>query len=450
MRRIFMVNRFFALAVLFMLPFVASAYDFMEDGIAYDINSDGATVSVTYEKESQVPAYDPLTTAVDIPSTVIHDGTTYTVTAIGDFAFCWCRDLPAVTIPETVTYIGMNAFYCCYALSEVFIPKNVSAIEEDAFSYNIGMTKMVVDSNNSVFDSRDNCNAIIMTSNNSLIAGCNTTVIPNTVKEIAYYAFAGARFTEIDIPASVEMIGESAFMQCRSLKSLKFKGALKELAFWSFGQCTSLESVDFEECHSLERIGESAFYKCTALKEVNFGKSVKYLDESCFIGCESLNSIKLGDSVEEIGEIAFYKTALSGVVLPASLKVIGERAFYSGDLKEVISLIQDPTQEGLGNYSFDYHSADTVTLYVPKGTSATYESVEAWNTCFGTIIEMSGIRGDVNNDGQVNAGDVSSIYEAVLGTDSRFYTQYVGDLNGDGIINAGDVSELYSLMIAGD
>lgn len=70
-----------------LLPQSAAAYDFMADGIAYNINNDGTTVTVTasvnlYDEGDLVPPegnYDGLTEA-NIPSSVTHNGQNYTVT----------------------------------------------------------------------------------------------------------------------------------------------------------------------------------------------------------------------------------------------------------------------------------------------------------------------------------------------------------------------------------
>ncbi len=409
------------------LPTTADAYDFMEGGLAYNVNDDDATVSVTYAYKEGL-AYQDLTTPVVIPSTVTHDGVTYPVTAIGEFAFCYCTELPAVTIPESVTVIGMNAFYCCYALQEIHISKNVTLIDEDAFSWDRGLTTMTVDPANSVYDSRNNCNAIIETATNSLIAGCNNTVIPSTVKEIAYYAFAGKTFTEFTIPEGVETIGESAFMQCPNLKSITLPNSLKSIGFWSFGQCSKLESVTFG--NGLETIGESSFYKCTALKEAILPNSVKFLDSQ-----------------------AFYAAGLESLALGTGITTMAADAFaYCESLMTVVSPITEPTAEMLGAYTFYARYRESRFLYVPKGTRDAYLAIDNWSYFFTDVVELSMLAGDVNGDNEVNTGDVSAIYGAILGTDSTgakttFIHRYMSDINGDGNVNTGDVSSEYGIIL---
>ena len=98
------------------LPQGVTAYDFMaDDGLCYNINSDGTSVTVTYENSSDDPHYSNLSGALTIPSSVTNEGITYSVTSIGDEAFFFCYALTSVTIHNSVTSIGDNAFNGCYA-----------------------------------------------------------------------------------------------------------------------------------------------------------------------------------------------------------------------------------------------------------------------------------------------------------------------------------------------
>ena len=114
-------------------------------------------------------------TSVTIPNSV---------TRIGGRAFEGCTSLTSVTIPNGVTSIGDWAFYGCTSLTSVTIPNSVTSIGGRAFEGCSSLTSMVVASGNSTYDSRDNCNAIIETATNTLIAGCQNTTIPNGVTSI--------------------------------------------------------------------------------------------------------------------------------------------------------------------------------------------------------------------------------------------------------------------------
>ena len=119
-----------------------------------------------------------------LPPTISHQGVTYRVTSIGDEAFYKCSSLTSITIPESVTSIGEMAFRACFSLTSITIPESVTSIGDRAFSSCSSLTSMVVESGNSTYDSRDNCNAIIKTATNTLIAGCQNTTIPNGVTSI--------------------------------------------------------------------------------------------------------------------------------------------------------------------------------------------------------------------------------------------------------------------------
>ena len=126
-----------------------------------------------------------------------------------------------LTLPNSVTSIGDCAFYGCTGLTELILPNSVSSIGDIAFTYCSGLEKITVESGNSCYDSRDNCNSIIDTEFNTLIVGCKNSVIPNSVTSIGYYAFYGCSgLTELTLPDSVASIGDGAFICCSDLSKI--------------------------------------------------------------------------------------------------------------------------------------------------------------------------------------------------------------------------------------
>ena len=143
------------------------------------------------------------------------------VTSIGPYAFAWCTSLTSLTLSSNVESIMDNAFRGDSSLISLTIPSKVSFIGPYAFQECYGLTSMVVETGNKNYDSRENCNAIIETATNTLIAGCQNTVIPNSVTGIGENAFYYClTLTSIVIPSSVKSIGKWAFLDCRNLSTI--------------------------------------------------------------------------------------------------------------------------------------------------------------------------------------------------------------------------------------
>ena len=143
------------------------------------------------------------------------------VTSIGEEAFWECSALTSVTLGKNLTSIGYGAFYDCSSLTSITIPNSVMGIGERAFMGCSGLTSIRVEDGNTKYDSRENCNAIIEIATNTLISGCQNTIIPNSVTSIGDSAFAGCTgLTSIIIPNSVTSIGNRAFAWCSSLISV--------------------------------------------------------------------------------------------------------------------------------------------------------------------------------------------------------------------------------------
>ena len=175
---------------------------------------DGINYSVTGENTVEVGINENLTGSVVIPATVTNrdGGKTYNVTGIGNDAFRVCNNLTSITIPKGVTSIGNWAF-----------PAKLDSI--------------TVDSDNPVYDSRKNCNAIIETATKTLIAGCKNTIIPSDVTGIGNNAFRACdELTSVTIPSGVTYIGFRAFLNCGGLTEIYVLATttptLWEDAFW--------------------------------------------------------------------------------------------------------------------------------------------------------------------------------------------------------------------------
>ncbi len=122
-------------------------------------------------------------------------------------------------MPNKLKTIGTESFLLCSSLTSITIPKSVTNIKNRAFSACVKLVSIVVEDGNTTYDSRNNCNAIIETSTNTLVNGCVSTIIPNDIVSIADGAFWRCSFSSITIPNSVTKIGNEAF-SCSALDTI--------------------------------------------------------------------------------------------------------------------------------------------------------------------------------------------------------------------------------------
>ena len=331
-----------------MLPQIASAHDFVVDGIYYKIN--GNNDIVTYRGAYDDEFYNEYNGDVNIPSSVTYNGTTYSVTEIGygafvcctsltsvsipnsvttisDYAFTTCTGLTSVTIGNSVTSIGYMAFKACIGLTSVTIPNSVTSVGEDAFadcsgltSVTIpnsvtsigngafancsGLTSMVVESGNTKYDSRNNCNAIIETATNTLISGCKNTIIPNSVTSIGEWAFVCCTsLTSVSIPNSVTSIGNGAFNCCTGLTSVTIPNSVTSVGEVAFADCSGLTSVTIP--NSVTSIGDFAFSRCTGLSSLTLSGKGSWYPKSNMPTVSQIKTVNIGSGITSLGGFSF-------------------------------------------------------------------------------------------------------------------------------------------------
>jgi hypothetical protein len=221
----------------------------------------------------------------------------------------------------------------CSSLTSISIPRSVTSIESSAFNSCIGLTTIVVEEGNAKYDSRNNCNAIIETSSNTLIVGCKNTTIPNSVRSIGSSAFLGiSGLTYITIPNGVTSIGSGAFYQCSSLSSVNIPNSVKN-------------------------IGGSAFYACISLTSITIPNSVTSIGGWAFYGCIDLNSvIVLNPTPVAISIDVFTNRENATLYVPKGSTDAYQTANYWKAFKEIIEI----DETGIDQIMNDKHNKATI------------------------------------------------------------------------------------------
>ncbi len=362
------LKHLFTALLLLLCSTVAFAHDFEVGGIYYNILSEEIkTVAVSFKGTSYYDYSNEYTGGVVIPQSVTYNGTAYDITSIeddafrncgitsvtisegitsiGKWAFAYCTRLTNIVFPSSVTSIGYSAFFSCGGLTSVTIPEGVTSIEYYAFSSCSGLTSITVALGNTKYDSRDNCNAIIETATNTLIAGCKNTVIPNSITSFGEAAFNGCSgLTSITIPNSVTSIGAAAFASCTGLTSIVIPRSVTSIGERAFSSCRGLTSIEIP--NSITSIERRVFSECSSLTDVVIPSSVTSIGYSAFDGCSSLTSLTSH--------------------IPANKLFTPE------------------------SYAFSYINKETCTLYVPFEAKKTYVATNGWKD-FVNIIEMDPI-----------------------------------------------------------
>ena len=299
---------------------VGQNYDFEANGIYYIITGPN-TASVTYKDKN----YNSYSGSLTVPSTVTHEGKTYTVTAVGRAAFYKCTALTSVSLPSTIQTLDYGAFYQCTALTSLTIPSGVTTLGEFCFM---------------------NCTSLASIS------------LPNGITSIPRQCFTYCgSLQSITIPGSVDEISYYAFYRCTNLQSVTIQNGVKSILYCAFADCYSLETVSIPA--SVTTIEESVFSSCQAMiaYNVNSGNThycsqdgvlytadmstllaypnmrgtyyqipagVDTIGDSAFQDCNNLQYITLNNDLKTIADFAFWGcNQLTDFFIPASVDSVG-------------------------------------------------------------------------------------------------------------------------------
>ena len=314
------------------------------------------------------------------------------VTTIGSRAFYLCSGLVSFIIPNSVITIGFAAFESCLNLRSVSIPSSVMNIHETSFFRCPGLISICVDDGNPIYDSRNNCNAIIETKTNKLLSGCKNTIIPNSVLIIGEDAFHGCHdLLSIDIPDSVTSIGNNAFWECYSLNTIEIPSSVINIESNPFGFCDDLASIFVQSGNTKYDSRDD----CNAIIETNTNKlvsgckntivpnSVSVIGYEAFIDCDGLTSITIPNSVTRIENYAFQGcSGLTEIEIPSSVISIGNGAFASCYLRFFYDY--SPVPQTLGGGLFSSYAP----IYVPAESVDLYKSADNWSNYADRIFSM--------------------------------------------------------------
>lgn len=289
-------------------------------------------------------------TKVEIPNGIVE---------ICNGAFSNHKNLESVSIPKSVTKIGSNPFCGCKKIDEI-----------------------IVDKKNPVYDSRNNCNAIIETETNTLISGCKSTVIPEDIITIGERAFYGLDLEEAIIPNGVKNLEDSSFSCYETLKKIKIPASV-EMINNAFIECMYIEEIVVDSNNT----NYDSRNNCNAIIETKTNTLIRgcintvipdditTIGNNAFSGCKNKKEIVLPNTITSIKNGAFSNTDFESIVLPTGIKEIETNVFVSTKLKS-LDIPEGVTRIQANSISFN---RNLVSVTLPS----TLEEIEvyAFNGC---------------------------------------------------------------------
>lgn len=271
-----------------------------------------------------------------IPASVTLEGRTYKVKGPATDGFVCHPEIRHLVFSEGVTNVEWKSFSYCLNLESIHIPTTVTWVAPSSFDGCSNLRSITVEKGNAKYDSRNNCNAIIETSNNTLVQGCANTIIPTEIKTIGSSAFEDQQISDsLILPQGIKGIGHYAFRGCTGLRHITLPDSLEFFGTMTFAECTNLQEIFLPE--KVEGISGDVFADCPNLRRIIVAKGNETYDsrDSCnaiietdkdclVVGCRSTTIV---EGIKSIDSQAFFGSSITGIHIPASVTQIGEEAF---------------------------------------------------------------------------------------------------------------------------
>lgn len=264
--------------------------------------------------------------SIDIPENVKQ---------IGYRAFLCCKNLKSVTFHEGLEKIGKEAFRECTKLEEIYIPSTVKEIGKAPFRETGNIQKIVVDKNNENYNSGDNCNVLIDSTTDHLIAGSNNAFIPYGVTVIEEFAFYNCTtLQEIEIPESVAVIEDDSFTYCSGIKKLTIPCSVKvEGEVSAFYGVNGIEKLTVTKGNGVmdDNIGRAWRESGKSIKEIYLEEGITNVSIGAFRGFEGITKLVIPESVTAIGRNSFWGCYnLKELTMPCSVKIYNDENTFGG------------------------------------------------------------------------------------------------------------------------
>lgn len=324
------------------------------------------------------------------------------VTRIGPSAFFNCTSLKSIDIPNSITHIEAETFGACTGLKSIKIPSSVISIpqEEGPFFGCTGVTSITIDNDNKVYDSRNNCNAIIETLTNELIFGCETTSIPYGVKSIRFCAFYQCTgLTSVTFPNSVTYIGKEAFEGCAGLSSVCISNSVNTIDSNAFKNCSGLKDV-FCSANNVPTAKENIF------DGSNVGNATLHVPTSSIESYKSTSPWNKFKDIITIEEREKCATPTITILANGKLKVV-----CATEGATCITNITASNAEPLSDGEISLNTPLIVYTVTSYATKEGYNDSEVATATF----QYEKTEGDMNGDGMLNITDVIHLVNMILG-----------------------------------